>query len=213
MSWLKELGIFLFVFNPMLSVFLGTLLLGEDALLIFAILSGKGIIPLWMILALGLPAVMISDSIYYLVGKTKVFAKIKKTKHGGKMESAIEHLCRLLGKKRIILILSISKFVYGFRLLMLFHLSSRGMKYLKYIKYDLVATLVWAVIMIPLAWLVGRGFGLFFDVAKDIEKTLGIVFIIFLVYYLFMRGMSSYVIRKINKRFNSIKDKLGNGEY
>ncbi len=76
----------------------------------------------------------------------------------------------------------LTKMFYGLRTWGIFYVSFHGMKFWKFMKYTTIATLIWMTIFIPLAWLVGSGIYLVFDITKSVGLIVGLVFILFIIW-------------------------------
>ncbi len=93
----------------------------------------------------------------------------------------------------------VSKFVFGARILIIFYVAKKEKSFRKYLLFEVLAVVIWFIIMIPLGWLVGRGFVQILSYAKGLEKALALIFVIIIIYYIinkvFRKKISSKQIK------------------
>jgi membrane protein DedA with SNARE-associated domain len=85
------------------------------------------------------------------------------------------------------------------------YLSNTKMKYKSFIIRDILAVGVWAVIMIPLVMLAGRGFVGGMQAAENLGRIIGIAILFIAVLYLINRVIFDELLMK---GFKSIKEKM-----
>lgn len=184
--------------HPVITSFISGFL-SEDIIIFYAILAGKELIPFWIVITFGLLGILMGDSMHFLIGKLKIIKKLERKIQYDKKFGLLTSTVRKFGDKSDVKLFTLTKFVYGLRLASVMYLSARGMKFARFFYLEIMSTLIWAVIMIPAGWLVGKGFFLIFSVAKGIEKTLTFALLLFIIYYLFVRLISKYVMEYIKR--------------
>lgn len=196
---IREAVAFFLVINPILTVLVGSMFLGEDVLVFLAILSGKGMIPVWIIIVFGVIGIILGDIFYFSLGKTWFVRGLEKKLDRSRKLRVLYSVIHYYAEKNRLLTMIVSKYVYGIRLLVIFYMSARGMNLRKFLPYNLLATSIWAMIMLPAGWLVGRGISWVFNAANDIKKIITIAVIIFLAYYIIERLVAHFIVRKALK--------------
>ncbi|MEK6859659.1 MAG: hypothetical protein AABX54_02480 [Nanoarchaeota archaeon] len=183
--------------NPYLITFL-VALISEELLVFLAILSGRGMISFWIVYFIGTLAVIIFDSSIFLIGKSK-FGKYIENKFFP--EKQMDEKIKFVNKKSSMIYLMITKFVWGTRVPSIFYYSVRGMKYKRFLVYDIISLLVWSSIMLSAGWLAGKGFDKLLTLLKGSEKLFAILFLTALIVYVLY-----WLIKKIiAKEYKYIK--------
>ncbi|VVB78327.1 SNARE associated Golgi protein [uncultured archaeon] len=187
--------------HPYIITFL-VALVSEEMLVFFAILSGRGIINFWIVFSVGVFAVLIFDSVVFIIGKSK-FGKYIETRFFP--ENKMDQKIKLIHKKRSLVYLIITKFVWGTRIPSIFYYSVSGMRYKKFILYDFISLIIWGSLMLTSGWLAGRGFAELLKIMRGSERLLAMILvgalIIYLIHLLIKRLISKdyKYIEKINK--------------
>jgi len=165
-------------------------MIAEELVLFLAILSGKGELGLFGVLIGGFLGSLFMDQIYFLIGKSHLISKLKKvhliSKHHHKLPSFVKEFGHGTFLKRMSSIF-LTKFIYGTRGAAVVFLGAKNIDYKKFIFADILAIFLWAIIMIPIAWLAGRGITIFLKLSKGFEKLLFIALLLVVVYYLIMK--------------------------
>jgi membrane protein DedA with SNARE-associated domain len=170
--------------------------LGEEVVLFLAFLASQSMMHIRIIYILGPLGILTMDIVYFSLGKTGILRKLKeKISFLGRYTKMP---ARVVGfsEKHPLLTLTMTKFVYSMRIPMMIYHSARGMKYRKFIFFDFIALEVWAAVMIPLAWLAGRGLSRGLDIVKDFSKIVGIALIFIIVLYLINLAITHYIAKR-----------------
>lgn len=176
-------------------------IIGEDFLMLLAIFSGSDIISFWIVLSFGFIGVMIHDSIIYLMARSKFAYRLKEKWNLSERNKGLVSFIEKIGGKTYFLPLMISKFVYGTRLALIVFISHRELNFFKYTVKNALAVAIWSAIMLPIAWLAGRGFARLLHLVKGVEKLLGFIVLTALVIY-FVRKLFTLEIFQ-SKKFTS----------
>jgi membrane protein DedA with SNARE-associated domain len=190
-------------YHPYLITFIVSFI-SEELLVFLAILSGRGILSLWIVYIVGILAVMIFDSIIFAVGRSKIGKYIEDRFFS---EKAMDKKIKFAHKKRALVYLIITKFVWGTRIASIFYYSVKGMKYKKFAIYNFISLLIWSSIMLPAGWLAGRGFDLLLRVIKGTEKLLAVILIAILMIYT-LHWLIKKLIIKEYKYIEKIEEKI-----
>lgn len=168
-----------------LAVFVGTVVWGETIMISAGFLSSLPEIGLniYLIIFFGILGTLVSDSIWYLIGHTG--------KKGSRFLKRYEHF--VLVKPRVVerikyhfhkhegKTIFFSKFIYGTRIIVLIMAGLLGMKYRKFLFYNFLSIVFWAVGMGLLGYYAGYGFlevKQYFEGAKFVLLTLVVVYIV-----------------------------------
>ena len=174
---------------------------GEEAILFLTFLASENTLHLQIILILAPLGLLFMDTLYFYLGRFKLSKKVSEELHTiGKAKGVLPWIIRFSGRHSL-LALIITKFIYGTRIPLMVYYNTRGMKYKRFLIYDFVALELWAVIMIPLAWLAGRGLTLGLHLIKDFSKIAGTA-ILFIIAWYIANKIIAYVFTKRMKRTN-----------
>lgn len=194
----------LFYAHPFFVAFAGGFL-GEEVLLFLVFLSVHMRISMVEIVIFGFLGILAFDSILFLFSRSAIIGKIKnKAKFLRRIVKAPNFVYRFY-KKHSLLTLMFSKFVYTIRIPVIAYVSHKKISYKKFLINDILAVGVWAIIMIPLAMLAGKGFAGGMHIAKNFERIVGIGVLFIAVLYLINRVIFDEILIK---NFKSIKKKM-----
>ena len=171
-------------------------LIGEEAVLFLAFLSGsEHIIPIWIIFISSIVGIILMDHLWYFIGKYELIQNFWNSK---KIEDKYYHFSNsvkgLISGKYLAKLI-ISKFIYGTRIVTLTYTSSK-ISYKKYLLYDSAAVLIWTSIMVPLAWLAGRGLFISFRFIKGFEKSLAFALLFVIFFFIISKIISNKLLGK-----------------
>ena len=130
---------------------------GEVAVSVLAFLAGQGIFPLWTIIAGSFFGMILLDSFWFMVPRSRWGERLKEKARVSDAYRALESRVESLSGNDI-LILLISKILVGTRILILAYLSIRKISFLRFSAYNSAATFVWAVLLGYIGWLAGLGY-------------------------------------------------------
>jgi membrane protein DedA with SNARE-associated domain len=196
LEWLVSI----FEAHKILVSILGSFLIGEEYVLFASVMSGRGIIPIWEVILIGIIGMIILDSLWFLAARTKWATYIlkfeRRNSDAKERESFVETIGNKLAKTHPLTFLSLSKFIYGTRVISIIYASIRGEKFWNFVKYDLIAIGIWCAVMSPLGWIAGRGSTFLLEAAKSTEKVLALVLFLFAALYLL-----NLLVRYLAKKF------------
>ncbi len=184
---------------PYLVSFFGGFL-SEELLVFLAILSGRGTLPFWIVFVFGYLGALSMNSIWFFLGKSRFGKKI--SSWFSKDKKILENV-DYINRRRHLFYLIATKFVYGTRTASAVYYGMKGMNYKKFILYDSIAVLVWALIMLPAGWMAGNGFARLLNISKGIEKFAAFILVAFLVVYVL-----NHLIRNIIKKEYEIEERV-----
>ncbi|MGB3922082.1 MAG: hypothetical protein WBL19_02260 [Minisyncoccia bacterium] len=199
MDLIPQISIF-FGNNTQLISFFAVMIGGEGALLLLSLYSASGILNFKYVFIFSYLGVMVSDTMWYLVAKSKLFEWFTRIKL---VSSAYNYWGRLLDlatKKKDFEALFITKFLYGLRIPTITYLSRERLSLKNFLKYSLLSNLLWVAIISAIGWGTGRGvkfFGYFSDSIIIQTFLVGIILIFFII---IMRVVSRRVKQWLQNR-------------
>lgn len=189
---------------------LGTMILGNAFILAISALVARGSFDFWRILFLVFIGVSLSDVVWFYIARTKFIEKIHmKLKGGSKVYAKLKETISRLHKgtvKSNFLILFLSKYIYGIETLVVFYFSRKGMKFWKFLLYDLPNTFIWVLTLVTAGWLAGRGYTRLLEAYDNFRLVLTLIIGIIIILYSVWRFASKRLLmeedKKIEKKQN-----------
>ena len=191
----------LFAHHHITVAFIAGLLM-EEVVLLLSFFSAHSSIPLVLIIAVSPLGILITDSLFFFIGKTGIIQHIRKEITFLNDYTKIPPLIAKFQSKHPLLTLIGTKFVVGTRIPMTLYFSIKGMKYRRYVLYDLIAVYAWAVVIVPLGWLAGLGFTRGLHIAKDFSTIAGIAILFCFAWYLASRMIKHKIWYHLAKAFD-----------
>lgn len=201
-----RLGMFLFMYHPILTSFLSGLI-SEELLIFTAVLSGRGLLSFWFVFVFGILGVMVLDSFLFYIGRTKFIQGIGESRLFSKRVRNLEKKIHEVSKKHMLVSFCMTKFIYGTRMAYIIYHSAKELPYKKFLFYDTLALVIWAAVMLPIGWLAGRGFTRVLAIARGTEKLLAGILIVVIIFYIANRIVTRILFHE-TKGKKSGKNKL-----
>ncbi|MEI6731127.1 MAG: hypothetical protein WCK90_00450 [archaeon] len=180
-----------------LFAFLAAAFLGEAAIFILAMLSSGGFIPLWFVFASAFVGTMITDFMWFEIGRRLKKTSIrweKANKLYYKVASALE---KTYGQNHFRSML-ISKFMYGVRTANNIYLGGRKkFGIYRFALYNVPVVAIWAGVIVSLGYLAGTGVSLVWKIYNRIEIVLAGVFVCLLIFYLFEEKIRKIFFKRV----------------
>lgn len=170
---------------------------GEEAVLFLTFLASQSMERGEIIFMLAPLGILCIDIIYFTIGR---FGWAKKSKKKSILNKQAENPSWVskLAEKSTFLTLAITKFVFGTRVAFMIYLGAKKkVSYRKIILYELIAIYIWAIVMIPLAWLAGQGFTKGLDLVKDFSTIVGVAVLFVLAVYIIDKLLTKYIANRI----------------
>ena len=92
-----------------------------------------------------------------------------------------------------------AKFLVGTRIVMLLYLSNLEFSFKEFIRYNVVATFIWLLVVIPTGYLSGLGFTYIAEVFHNIYAGLGFVFLVLIVIVILQLWLKKIFIHMRNR--------------
>ena len=190
------LSIYLFIKSHILLLSFLFGIAGEEFVLFLAILAGNGEMSLIPVIIGGILGTIFIDQIYFFIGRSKFIKQLDNKGSISKATKFLPQFIKKFGEKNIILEIFITKFIYGTRAASIILLGTK-IHYRKFLISDIIAIVGWASLMIPLAWLSGRGIQIFLNITKGLEKFFFIGLLLIIIYFLSVKLITSRLKNKI----------------
>ncbi len=132
---------------------------GETAVLGLSFLAGQGALPLWAIIPGSFLGMVLLDSFWFFFPRTRWGVKVKqKSRDNFVQYRKLEERIQTLSHKNDVIILLISKILLGTRILILIYLSMREITFWKFLRFNSIATGIWAIALGYIGWFAGLGY-------------------------------------------------------
>lgn len=182
---------------------LGTMILGNAFILTISALVARGAFDFWRVLFLVFLGVSLSDVVWFYIARTKLIEKMHlKLKKTSNVYAELKETISRTHTSTIrsnLLILFLSKYIYGVETLVVFYFSKRGMPLWKFLLYNMPNTFVWVSTLVTAGWLAGKGYTKLLEVYDNFRIVLTVILAILLILY--------FTWRLASKRLLSIKEK------
>jgi membrane protein DedA with SNARE-associated domain len=160
MAWEQQAAAFAAQY-PLLSplvAYLAPFISGEAGTLILAFLAGQGIVPLPVVIIGTFLGMLTLDAFWFMAPRSRWGERVKKYARSSENYRALEARIESLAHHNDIVVLFISKVMVGTRILVLAYLSVRTITIRRFLMYDTVATLLWAIILGYIGYYAGIGY-------------------------------------------------------
>lgn len=154
---------------------------GEVGMIALSFLAAHKLFPFWPFFILSFVGVIFSDTIWFFMGRTKIAEKIFSHRYANDTVFIITEAIRKISRGNHLLALIFTKFLIGTRVVLIFYISRTKMAFENFIYDDIVAILVWLVVLIPIGFLSGLGFTYISDILESIYAGIGFVLLVLIV--------------------------------
>lgn len=198
LTWLREIIINYPSFQY-LTIFLGAALGGEIALFTLSFLAAQNIISPMALVILSMVGTMSSDSMWFMLGRTNGAKAFIYHRYTNSTITVIAEAVRRVSRGSHLMALIFAKFLVGTRIVMLLYLSNLEFSFKEFIRYNVVATLIWLLVVIPTGYLSGLGFTYIAEVFHNIYAGLGFVFLVLIVIVILQLWLKKIFIHMRNR--------------
>lgn len=160
--------------------FFGSMVGGEETVVLISMLSAKGVIPFWVVLSTTIVGTILSDSVWYYLARTRVWQKFIVSKYFAGSYAKIATIVNLVTRGSHFRALLYTKFLYGTRIITIMYLSREHLSFKQFSAYNSVVTVIWATVVCTTGWLAGKGLVVLAGYVTDVQIiiTLGVAFLI-----------------------------------
>ena len=172
---------------------------GELGVIAVSFLFSDSINNFLIVLFFSFLGMLFIDSVWFFLARSKLFNNFKNwksiSKHYKKIEEKIEKFTH--GKDALVLLLA--KLLAGTRIFIMLYLGGRKLSYKKFLYYDFLPTLIWAVLLVTIGLLAAKGFTSIIEIFQDIQ--IGITFLILCIFILYgvQRWISTQFMKKLKR--------------
>ena len=175
-----------------LAIFLGSFLFAESVIFTASFLSAQGFWPLTTVFIFVFLGAIISDFFWYF---GRLFF-LKFTRQWLLYKNAYNKLSAFVDKityNKPFLALLFMKFLYGTRFLIIIYIAMRQVKLKTFLFYDIIGTIIWLLVIIPIGWLAGKGAYNIIPIYKNIGYSIFILILSFVIFKLISRWLKNKI--------------------
>ena len=144
-------------FSPVLYVLMGGIF-GDSFMILVGFLFSQGKISFFEPIFFTLLGLIIADCLFYFIGASPYFDKIKKSKSGSKILAKTNFIIDFLTGNRLSVALFYSKFIMGAKFIINVYLGEKKVPFKKYFTLNLIMAIFWTIVSWLIGYLSGRGF-------------------------------------------------------
>jgi len=169
---------------------------GEELIISLVFFSIMGLFPLWWILVFVTLGEFISDLGFFSLGRTKIFYKFKKMDKLVKVYEKADRFIIKISRESVFLTLLYSKFIYGTRIFTLVYLSSKKIKWRKFLVSEVLVLIVWMSITVLITWFSGVGIKKVNSIFKNTELTITLIFVFIIAIIMLRKWIQVKLLEK-----------------
>jgi len=162
-------------------IFFGAAFGGESAIIFLSFLAAQNAFPLVPFFIVSFFGTLSSDTLWFLLGKTKMAGKIVGHRYTAKTITIIFEAIKRLSRGNHLFAFIFAKFLIGTRVVVIFYVSKTGIAFKKFICNDLAAILIWLTTLTSIGFLSGLGFAYLSRILKNVYAGVGFVVLVLLV--------------------------------
>jgi len=171
---------------------------GEIGVIMASFLFSKNPYLFFIIVLFSFLGMISIDSFWFFIARSKLFNKFKEIKkispHYKKLEGNIESISH--GKDSLVIL--ISKLMIGTRILLVIYISGRKINFSKYLLYDAIPTLIWAICLTSIGVLLSFGFDSVITIFKNIQLAITLIILLLFIIYLMQKWLMKRLMKKRN---------------
>lgn len=194
MLFLKEL-LALFAIH-VYSISFITGILNEEAVLFLIILAGQGDASFWAVAFFGFLGMMFHDTLFFFLGRSNLIKRLGERLGKSPSNQRLMYFVEKIGRKNTFLMLTIARFLYGIRSSIVVYVGHKDPRFFRFTVLNSLAISIWCAVMMPVAWLAGRGFSRLFMIFRGAEKIIGLVLITALIIYFVQLIIKKYILKR-----------------
>ena len=177
------------------AIFFGAFFFGELVILTAAFLAGQDTWSISNVFWLALAGTIASDSLWFMLGQTFLRSTKRWGKYYDKYHLYLDKLEEITGQK-IFLSLLFIKFLYGTRIMAILYLSMRRMRFLTFLLFNTIGTIIWLVAIILVGWLAGKGVANIDEIYQRFEFVLMTLVLLLVCYKMLTIWLGKKVVKK-----------------
>ncbi|OGI73920.1 hypothetical protein A3D42_02785 [Candidatus Nomurabacteria bacterium RIFCSPHIGHO2_02_FULL_41_18] len=193
--WLQ---VFLFNYPVLqyLMIFLGAAFGGEVAMITLSFLAAQGFFPLPSFFLVSFLGTLSSDVLWFVLGRTKTADKIFNHRYAIATILLITEAIRKISRGNHLFALIFAKFLIGTRVVLILYVSKTRIAFKNFIFDDMLAILVWLLVLVPIGFLSGLGFTFISGILQNIYAGIGFVILILFLFVMLQMWLKRYFTRE-----------------
>lgn len=176
------------------AIFVGAFFFGEAVIITASFLAAQGFWSVANVFWLAFAGTVLSDALWFIFGRRVLVHLHRWEKYQMQSEKILASLHRWTGGRPFLVLLFV-KFLYGTRILTILFLSAHKMRFLTFVFFDAIGTVVWLAVIISIGWLAGRSL---VDLAPYLNKF-EFVAVFLLLIILAIRLFTTWLSKKLTK--------------
>ncbi len=189
-----------FAVYPAIICFLGGIFGGEETIFILSILAVQNNINFLIIIFFSYLGILVSDIIWFFLGRTKLFNWLIKRKIFSKVYYHFDKTLDKVTKGNDFKALLFTKFLYGLRIITIMYLARERMKFKQFLKYSLIIVGIWTIVVCSLGFAAGQGVKIALIISNNLTLTLILFGITIILFNILIRILSEEVKKLLTKR-------------
>lgn len=161
-------------------IFLTTGFGGELGIFALAFLAAHNVIPWPAIFIFGTLGTFATDSMWFLLGATKPVQRMLSHKYASPTVELVTEALQKISRRNNRTALILVKFLIGTRVALFFLVSRMYTSYWRFAEDNIVAVLVWILIMMPVGYFAGIGFSYLSTTLNNIYAGIGFTLLVIL---------------------------------
>ncbi|NCN52055.1 hypothetical protein GW931_03520 [archaeon] len=182
-------------FSPLLYALLGGIF-GDSFMILVGFLYSQGEIPLLEPIIFTLIGLVLADCIFYFIGASSYFSKLKKTKIGGKILKKTNSAIDFLTGNNLVVALFYCKFITGAKFIINVYLGERKIPFKRYFTLNLVMAIFWTVVSWSVGYLSGAGFSWIWEYFESLALASFFIIVIIGIIYTFSKKLKRHFKRE-----------------
>ena len=187
---------FILSHTPLVSFF-GTLLFGGETAALLSFGAAQGDYSILWVLVFGFIGIMVSDILWYAVGKYSLLSFFKRHHLIHTSSKKATNLFHKLYQRKFRLMF-FSRFIYGTSIITLIYLGKR-MKFSEFLFYESLISIFWVLLYASIGWFAGKGFRVLF-IFYDNLWFVGLSLALLVGFVLLIGFIINYVLLKMAKK-------------
>jgi membrane protein DedA with SNARE-associated domain len=178
-----------------LTIFAGSILLGESVIIPAILLSAQGTLNPWGVFSMSLAGTLLADIGWFLLGKRLLAFAGRFEWINVRYARFIQSVERRNERRRLILFMCF-KFVYGIRILTIIYFSIQHMPFLRFLAIAAGGSVLWLAVVFGIVWTTWESASTVLPALRSIQYTLlGAV-----VFLILSRMFAAWLSKKIADR-------------
>ncbi|RMD67537.1 hypothetical protein D6817_01300 [Candidatus Pacearchaeota archaeon] len=164
-------------------VLLSAAAFGDGAIVFFSVLAAQGHMSIAFVFIFSFFGTLLGDFAWFTLSRTKLIGRYLKKRQVKNFYVHFKKVASFISAGKHFIAVVMAKFLYGTRVLTVFYLRSENIKSARFMAYDSVATLLWLSVLVPAAWLAGKGVSMVLESVKNVQFAIAVSLGVVIVFY------------------------------